>query len=86
MVHELGLTSRKNLMPHIKGLEDKGFISVREAGGRTFFLIYDPRVAIRKLSANGQLPNSDLTEINDLYVDLNQVPVEPDPVAPEPMR
>ncbi len=76
IVHELGLTSRKNLMPHLKSLEDKGFIAVRESAGRTFFLIYDPRVAIKKLEDAGQLTDTELSEINDLYIDLNQMPIE----------
>lgn len=83
IVHELGLTSRKNLMPHLKSLEERGFIAVRESSGRTFFLIYDPRVAIKKLLDAGQLTESELAEINDLYVDLNQMTIERSSAGPK---
>ena len=75
IVHELGLTSRKNLMPHIHSLEDKRFISTKMNAGRTFFLIHDPRVPIGYLHAAGLLGESDLAEINELYADLGQRPI-----------
>jgi hypothetical protein len=70
-VHELGLTSKKNLLPHIASLQEKRFISVRESGNKTFYLIHDPRIAIMHLCASGELSDEDLFEINDLYIDLN---------------
>jgi len=73
MVHELGLTSKKNLLPHLASLEEKHFISVRTNGNRSFYLIHDPRVAIVHLLSSGQLREEDLFEINDLYADLNQM-------------
>jgi hypothetical protein len=84
-VHELGLTSKKNLLPHIESLEEKRFISVRTSGNKTFYLIHDPRVAIRHLLASGQIQNEDLFEINDLYADLNQSQIDHDwtPGSPE---
>jgi len=72
IVHELGLTSRKNLLPHIASLEEKQFISVRTSGNKTFYLVHDPRVAIKHLQASGQLRDEDIFEVNDLYADLNQ--------------
>jgi hypothetical protein len=72
MVHELGLASKKNLLPHIGSLEEKRFISVRANGSRTFYLVHDPRVAINHLLGQGRLKEDDLFEINDLYSDLNQ--------------
>lgn len=75
MVHELGLTTKKNLLPHIRGLEEKRFISVKITPGRTFFLVHDPRVAIQQLCANGTIKEQDLFEINELYADLNQPPL-----------
>jgi hypothetical protein len=72
MIHELGLTSKKNLVPHIESLEQKQFISVRTSGNKTFYLIHDPRVAIKHLMNTGQIRDEDLFEINDLYADLNQ--------------
>jgi hypothetical protein len=75
IVHELGLTGKKNLLPHIKSLEDKKFISVRPNAGRTFFLVHDPRIAIKHLVASGVIRETDLVEINELYADLGQAAV-----------
>lgn len=75
MVHELGLTSKKNLLPHIESLQQKHFISVRVNGNKTFYLIHDPRVAIKHLLSTGEIRDEALFEINDLYADLNQAPV-----------
>ncbi len=75
IVHELGLRSKKNLLPHIRTLEEKCFISTKANAGRTFFLIHDPRVAIRRLAEVGVIRESDLFEINELYADLNQTAV-----------
>jgi len=72
MVHELGLTSKKNLIPHLESLEHKRFISTRTSGSKTYYLIYDPRVAIKHLLQTGQMRREELFEINDLYADLNQ--------------
>jgi len=75
IVHELGLAGKKNLLPHIKSLEDKRFIATRTNAGRTFYLVHDPRVAIRHLVATGTITEADLFEINELYADLSQTPV-----------
>lgn len=74
IVHELGLTGRKNLLPHLKSLEQKRFIATHSAAGRTFFLVHDPRVAIVHLLETGGLTEQELFEINELYADLNQKP------------
>ncbi len=66
---------RKNLLPHLKSLEEKRFIATHTAAGKTFFLIYDPRVAIAQLLSTGRLSEQELFEINELYADLNQRPV-----------
>jgi hypothetical protein len=84
IVHELGLMSRKNLLPHLKNLEDKRFIATHSAAGKTFFLIYDPRVAIAQLLATGRLSEQELFEINELYADLNQKQVSPTRKPPLP--
>lgn len=75
IVHELGLTSRKNLLPHIASLVEKQFISVRTSGNKTFYLVHDPRVAIMHLQTSGQLRDEDIFELNDLYADLNQAQI-----------
>ena len=72
MVRELGLTSKKNLMPQLKKLEEKKLIATHNASGRTFFLIYHPRVAIEHMIKNGQLTGHQVFEINELLQDLNQ--------------
>jgi hypothetical protein len=72
IVHELGLTSKKNLLPHIDSLEQKRFISTHIAGAKRFFLVHDPRVAIEHLAAKGELKDQELFEINELLGDLNQ--------------
>jgi hypothetical protein len=72
IVHELGLAGRKNLLPHLKSLEQKRFIAIRSAAGKTFFLIHSPRVAIAHLLDSGELPEQELFEINELYADLGQ--------------
>jgi len=86
IVHELGLMGRKNLLPHLKSLAQKRFISTHAAAGKTFFLIHDPRVAITQLLASGGLTEQELFEINELYADLNQkqvtAPVEAPPTSP----
>jgi hypothetical protein len=75
IVHELGLRSKKNLIPHLTSLEDKHFISIRSSANKTFYLVHDPRVAMRRMLASGLLREEDLFEINDLYADLNQAPI-----------
>ena len=76
MIHELGLTSKKNLIPHLSSLAEKKFISIRTSASRTFYLIHDPRVAIKHMLTSGSLREEEIFEINDLYVDLNQAEVE----------
>jgi hypothetical protein len=72
IVHELGLTSRKNLTPHLESLEEKRFISTHTAAGKTFFLIHDPRIPIEYLAGQGSLSKQQLFEIDELYKDLGQ--------------
>lgn len=75
IVHDLALTSKKNLMPHIEALEKKRFISTHSSGGRRFFLIYDPRVPIQHLVSGGEIKDQDLIDINELFRDLGQEPL-----------
>lgn len=77
IVHELGLTSRKNLMPHLESLEEKRFISTHSAAGRTFFLVHDPRIPIEQLAARGGLSAQQLFEIDELCKDLGQPTLSP---------
>jgi hypothetical protein len=75
IVHELGLTGKKNLLPHLKSLEEKKFISRHNAAGKTFFLVHDPRVGLLHLAAVGELSEQEAFEINELCADLNQPPL-----------
>lgn len=72
IVHELGLMSKKNLIPHLRSLEEKRFISMNAGAGKTFFLVHDPRIAAKHLLRVGQISEQQLFEINELYADLNQ--------------
>ncbi len=79
MAAELRLTGRKNLTPHIEALENKRFISTRQATGKRFFLIHDPRIPIQYLAEKGDLKEQELFDINELYKDLGQTPLDPPP-------
>ena len=81
IVHELGLTSRKNLMPHLASLADNKYISIHIAGPRRYFLIHDPRIPITHLMETGALNADETFEINELFKDFRQDPVE----VPRPM-
>lgn len=70
IVYELGLSGRRHLTAPLKGLEEKRFISTKTAGGKRFFLVHDPRVAIEHLAQAGALKPSELDEIDDLYETL----------------
>ena len=76
MVHDLGLGSSKNLTPHLRSLESKGFVLSATAAGRRYFLLLDPRETARRLAASGTLSTDDLFELNDLLADLKQPPLE----------
>lgn len=84
IVHELGLAGKKNLRPHLRSLEEKKFIATHTSGGRTFFLVHDPRIAIKHLLAERRITDQELFEINELYADLNQEPIDPASVAAAP--
>jgi hypothetical protein len=72
VVHELGLTTKKNLTPHLESLVEKRCISMHSAAGKTFFLVHDPRIPIRHLAEAGKLDPQQLFEIDELCKDLGQ--------------
>jgi hypothetical protein len=76
IVHELGLTSKKNLLPHIESLEKQCFISTASSGSKRFFLIHDPRVPIGYFVSINKIDERELFEIDDLLKDLGQPPIE----------
>jgi len=75
IAHDLGMSGRKNLTPHLRSLEEKHFIRTHTASGKKFFLIHDPRLAIERLAQSGKVSEPRLFEINDLLEDLGQTPV-----------
>lgn len=75
MAYDLGLTGKRNLTPHIRELEKKRFISTASGGGKTFFLVHDPRVAITHLVETGTITEAGLYEINEVLADLKQEPI-----------
>jgi DNA-binding MarR family transcriptional regulator len=77
MVAEIGLSGAKNLMPHLKSLEAKKFISMSNSTstGRRFFLVHSPRVAILEMLRRGEMSKDELFEINELLENLNQEPI-----------
>lgn len=93
IVHDLGLASRKNLTPHLKALEKKKFIATATGGGKKYFLVYDPRVAITHMVETHQINEDDLFGINEVLRDLKQkaitakpLPLEPVKLVPTPIR
>jgi DNA-binding MarR family transcriptional regulator len=72
IAHDLDLAGRRNLTPHLKILEKKKFISTATGGGKKYFLVHHPRVAIIHLVETGEIGEGELFEINELLSDLNQ--------------
>jgi hypothetical protein len=83
MAYELDMAGPRNLTPHIKALEKNKFIATASGGGKKFYLVHDPRVAIVHLVDIGKISSDELFEINELLKDLNQVPIV---VAAKPVK
>lgn len=75
IAHDLDLKGTRNLTPHIKSLEKMRFISSAASGGRRFFLVHDPVVALTHLLAEGKISPKDQADINELLGDLNRDPI-----------
>lgn len=82
MAYEIGLDGTKNLVPVLKKLEAKGFISTRVSKGKKYFLVHDPRIALTTLLVNGEVTDEDLADINQLCDDLKQPRIEKPPTMP----
>lgn len=80
VAEEVGV-HRKNLGKPIKGLEKKRLIETHQAGGKKYYLILNPRVAIEHLVQTGEIKDDELFMINELARELNQKPFHP-PRAP----
>jgi len=76
----MALASVRNLTPHIKSLERKRFISTANKGGKRFFLVHDPAVALQFMIDNGTINDDELFEINSLLSDLKQPPMVAAPI------
>jgi hypothetical protein len=72
IAHDLDLAGRRNLTPHIKSLEKKKYISTATGGGKKFFLVHDPAIAIIHMVEDGTISPNELFEINELLGDLNR--------------
>lgn len=79
MAHDLDLAGRRNLTPHIRELEKNKFISTASGGGKKYFLVHHPRVAIGHMVETGQINEDALFEINELLRDLKQDQIEAEP-------
>jgi hypothetical protein len=75
MAFEIGLSGRKNIIPHLKSLEQKHAISTRTAMGKKFYLVHDPRVPLQYLIDSGQISDEEIEEIGGLCYDLRQEPL-----------
>jgi DNA-binding MarR family transcriptional regulator len=82
IAHDLNLKGLKNLNPHIRKLEKKKFISTASAGGKKYFLVHDPAVAIAHMVEDGAVPVADLFEINELLDVLGRDPIVAVPKPP----
>jgi len=71
IAEELGV-HRKNVTPHIKSLERKHLIYTRAAGGRKYFLVLDPRVALEAMVASGEIQGEELFMVNELARELKR--------------
>lgn len=72
ITHDLGLSSRKKLTPHLKALEERKFILSKTLAGKRFFLLLHPRLAVRHMLRNNAMNDDELFEINELLNDLKQ--------------
>lgn len=75
IAHDLGVTP-KHVRPHLRELERKGFLRMRAKGGKTYYLLHDPAIAIRKLVDLKEIGSEELREINNLREDLKRDPIQ----------
>jgi hypothetical protein len=69
MAHEIGI-SRKNLIPRLKRLEEEQLIAIRRSGGRNYYLVHDPRIALKRMIDDSRVNDEDFLRINELCEDL----------------
>lgn len=71
---ELGI-HKKNLSAPIKKLEQVKLISTHTAGGKKYFLVHDPRIALTHLASEGVIEGDELFMVNQLATELGQQPI-----------
>jgi hypothetical protein len=64
--------NRKNLTVPLRNLEKIRLISTHSAGGKRYYLVHDPRVAIEHLVHTGEIDGEELFMINELARELKQ--------------
>jgi hypothetical protein len=72
IAHDLGLSSRKKLTPHLNALIENKFIESELHGGKKFFLMLHPRFPILHLYRKNRLTEDEVFEIEELLRDLKQ--------------
>jgi DNA-binding MarR family transcriptional regulator len=71
--------NRKNLTRPLKELERKRLITTTRAGGKIYFLIHDPRVALEHLVNSGEIGEDELFLVNELCRDIKRPPISARP-------
>lgn len=65
----------KRLPAQLRSLTAKGFIEMSERRGRTYFLLLDPSLTVRRLVATGSIDEDELRAINELRELLGHAPI-----------
>ena len=73
---ELGLENTSRVKKTIRELETASIVQTRTSQGRMYFLVLDPRHALKKLHDDGKLEEEELGEINELLEKLNHPPID----------
>jgi DNA-binding MarR family transcriptional regulator len=86
IAHDIGVGTPKHVRPHLKELERKGFIEIGQKGGRTFFLMREPALILRRLLDLKEISDEQLRDINSLRENLGRDPVGIDEDEDEEVR
>jgi DNA-binding MarR family transcriptional regulator len=73
---ELGLENTSRVKKTIRELETASLVQTRTSQGRMYFLVLDPRHALKKLHHDGELGGDELDEINELLEKLKHPPLD----------
>ncbi len=72
---ELGLENTSRMKKTIRELETASLLQTRTSQGRMYFLVLDPRHAIKKLYDEDKIEEGELREINELLEKLKHAPI-----------